>query len=75
MADLRIDLKNVDGHEEYQYESMLNRIKEIISKGNKDGVNADEGKLNLIQPRCVKRAPKSIWLNFDEQVQALDRSH
>lgn len=70
----RVNLNKVDGHEEFQYEFLLNRITEHLKtiSGNE---TESSGSFKLIEPICTRTKTKSTWANFDSQAVAINRNH
>jgi hypothetical protein len=57
-------LNKVEGHQEYLYEEMLNRISEII-KSKKGEDSGSTGTFKLAEPMCTKGRTKTTWNNCD----------
>lgn len=55
-------MNKVEGHNEYQYEEMLNRISEII-KSKKGEDSGTTGTFKLAEPMCTRGRTKTIWNN------------
>ena len=73
-AATRLNLNEVDGHEPFTYEFLLNRIAETIQAIN-GGEASSSSTFRLLDPQCARSRTKSTWVNFDAQVQALNRKH
>jgi len=71
-AKVRTDLNVVEGHENYQYEFLLKRIQDTIKQKQGEQVDTGSGS-TLINPKCAKSKTKSMWTNFAEQCEAIDR--
>lgn len=69
----KVSLKEVEGHDTYDYEELLTRITEIIANKNPDMAGASK-KRNGGDPEVARiGTTKSGWLNFGQLCQQIDR--
>ncbi len=62
----------MEGHRNYDYTFMLDRIEQIINEKNKDDdVEETKGKGDDPVTRCI--STKTSWVNFDSICAEIDR--
>ncbi len=69
---VEFDLNNVEGHRNYEYTFMLDRIETIMLEKNKDD-DIEETKGNGENPvtKCI--STKTSWVNFDQICNEINR--
>jgi translation initiation factor 2 beta subunit (eIF-2beta)/eIF-5 len=67
-------LLDVEGHVNYEYNDMYERIRKLLSDKNPQLAEGNKLKKDE-EPYVVKMSTKTAWQNFDSMVTAIDRKH